>query len=131
MRSVTRDYVQKGCNLDLLADSIEEYYQTKGYKIQSSKNDGGGWLIQAKREGFLRELLAADRAFTITVVGDPNNFKVSFGIGKWIQNLGIAALEGVLVWPVLFFLEVPISLWSYEIEREFWEYVEKEVELKV
>jgi hypothetical protein len=131
MRSVTRDYVGKGCNLDLLSDSIVEYYDTKKYQTQSSKNESGGWLVQAKREGFFRELLAADRAFTITVVGEPNNFKVSFGIGKWIQNIGVALLEGVLLWPAIFFAEVPISLWSYEIEREFWAFVENQVEMKV
>jgi hypothetical protein len=130
MRSVTRDYIEKGCNLDLLADSIEEHFQTTGYETQSSKKEDG-WLIQARKAGVLRELLAADRAFTITVVGEPNSFKVSFGIGKWVQNLGVALLEGVLIWPVIFFVEVPVSLWSYEIEREFWEFVEKQVELKV
>ena len=130
MRSVTRDYVGKGCNLELLADSIEEDFQTKKYQTQSAQKDNG-WVVQAKREGLLRELLAADRAFTITVVGEPNNFKVSFGIGKWVQNLGIAVIEGVLIWPVVFFAEVPIALWSYEIEKEFWAFVEKEVELKI
>jgi hypothetical protein len=129
MRSVSRDYIGKECNLDLLADSIEEDFQTKKYQTQSSKNEDG-WIIQARREGILRELLAADRAFTITVTGEPDNFKVSFGIGKWVQNLGIALVEGI-VWPIVFFVEVPISLWSYEIEREFWEFVEQEVELKV
>jgi hypothetical protein len=29
MRSVSRDYIGKGRNLDLLADSIEEHFQTK------------------------------------------------------------------------------------------------------
>ena len=130
MRSVTRDYVGKGCNLELLADSIEEDFQTKKYRTQSTSKENG-WIVQAKKEGFLREMLAADRAFTITVVGEPNNFKISFGVGKWVQNLGMAVLEGVLVWPVIFFVEVPISLWSYEIEREFWTFVEKEVELRV
>jgi hypothetical protein len=130
VRSVTRDYVGKGCNLDLLADSIEEEFQTKKYETQSTKRDDG-WLIQAKREGILRDLVAADRAFTVTVTGEPNNFKVSFGIGKWVQNLGMALLEGIALWPIVFFAEVPISLWSYEIEREFWAFVENQVELKV
>ena len=130
MRSVTRDYVGKGCNLELLAGSIEEHFEIERYEIQSSKSDGG-WVIQARKSGLFRELLAADRAFTVTVTGEPNNFRVSFGIGKWTQNIAVAVLEGIALWPVLFFVEVPISLWSYEIEREFWGYVEQKVELKV
>jgi hypothetical protein len=130
VRSVTRDYVGKGCNLELLADSIEEHFQIENYETQSSRTDGG-WATQARKSGFLRELLAADRAFTVTVTGGSDSFKVSFGIGKWTQNIGMAVLEGVALWPVLFFVEVPISLWSYEIEREFWAYVEQKVELRV
>lgn len=130
MRSVTRDYVGKGCNLDLLSDAVEEHFETMKYRTQSSKKDDG-WIIQARREGILRDLLAADRAFTMTITGEPNDFKVSFGIGKWVQNLGVALLEGIALVPAILFIEVPISLWSYEIEREFWAYVEKQVELKV
>jgi hypothetical protein len=130
MRVASRDYMGKGCNLDLLADAIEEKFQGEKYETQSSKvNDG--WVIQARKAGILRGLVAAERAFTATVSGEPNNFKVSFGIGKWTQNLGMALLEGIALAPILLFVEVPISLWSYEIEREFWDYVEKQVELKV
>ena len=130
VRSVTRGYVGKGCNLELLADSIEEHFQIEKYETQSTNSDGG-WVIQARKGGIFRDILAADRAFTVTVAGEPNSFKVSFGIGKWTQNIGMAALEGIALWPVLFFVEVPISFWSYEIEREFWNYVEQKVELKV
>lgn len=105
MRSVSRDYVGKGCNLDPLADSIEEDFQTRRYETQGSKMEGG-WMIQAKREGFLRDLLTAERAFTITATGEPNEFKVSFGIGKWVQNLGVAPLEGIVLWRIVF-IEVP------------------------
>ena len=69
MRSVTRDYVGKGCNLELLADSVEEHFEIEKYQTQSSKSDGG-WVIQARKSGLFRELLAADRAFTVTVAGD-------------------------------------------------------------
>jgi len=130
LRVASREYVGKGCNLDLLSDSIEEDFQVQRYETQSSKRPDG-WIIQAKKAGIVRDLLASDRAFTVTVAGDPNNFKVSFGIGKWTQNLGMALLEGIALAPVVFFLEVPLSLWSFEIEREFWNFIEKQVELKV
>jgi hypothetical protein len=74
-------------------------------------------MIQTRKSGILRDLLAADGAFTVTVTGDANNFRVSFGIGKWAQNLGVALVEGVALVPLVFFVEVPISLWSYEIKR--------------
>ena len=130
MRAASRDYVGKGCNLELLSDAIDEHFQTQGYQTQSSKTSDG-WAVQARKAGILRDLLAADRAFTVAIGGDPGNFRVSFGIGKWAQNLGMALVEGFALAPVVLFLEIPISLWSYEVEREFWEFVEKQVELKV
>lgn len=131
MRAASRDYVDKNCNLELLADSIEEHFSTQGYRTQAGKTDQR-WMVQAKKEGLLRGLVAADRAFTIVVSGEPNRFQVSFGIGKWIQNISMAVLESLLLdFLPLLFVEIPISLWSYAIENQFWSFVEKEVELKV
>jgi hypothetical protein len=130
MRAASREFVEKGCNLDLLSDTIEEHFQVQKYETQSSKMPDG-WVVQARKAGILRDLVAADRAFTVTISGSPNNFKVSFGIGKWAQNLGMALVEGIALAPVVLFVEIPISLWSYEIEREFWEFIEKQVELRV
>jgi hypothetical protein len=130
LRAASREYARKNCNLDLLNDSLEEHFQTQGYQTQSSKGTAG-WVVQARKAGILRDLLAGDRAFTVTVTGEPNNFKVSFGIGNWIQNIGMALLEGIAIAPIVFFIEVPVSLWNYEIEREFWVYVEQQVALQV
>jgi hypothetical protein len=130
MQVASREYFGKNCNLEHLADSIEEYFSTQKYQVQSAKKDDG-WVVQAKKEGILRDLLAADRAFTVTVTGDPSNFKVSFGIGKWFQNLAYAALESLILVPAVLFVEVPITLWSFEIESKFWGFIEGEVELRV
>jgi len=122
--------VGKNCNLQLLADSIEENFTTQGYKTQSGKTDQR-WIVQARKEGMLRSLLAADRAFTVVVSGEPNKFQVSFGIGKWLQNLSVAVLETILLDFLVLFVEIPLSLWSYALENQFWTFVEKEVELGV
>jgi hypothetical protein len=66
----------------------------------------------------------------VIVAGEPNNLKVSIGVGKWLQNLTVSVIETVLVTPLLFFVEVPISLWSYEIEGELWRFIDKQVELR-
>ena len=130
MRPAFRDYIGEGCNLELLADAIDEHFETEGYEAQTVRKEDS-WVVQAKKGGVLRELLAAERAFTVTITGGPSNFRVTFGIGKWIQNLGVAVVEGLAIAPLVMFVEIPISLWSYEIEHSFWSYVEKQVELKV
>lgn len=129
MRAASRRYVGRGCSLDRLAESVEERFQTQGYETQSAKRQDG-WVVQGRKVGFLRGVVAADRAFTVIISGEPNSFAVSVGVGKWEQNLAVAFLEGVALAPVLFFLEIPVSLWSYEIEHEFWGYIEHQIDLK-
>jgi len=112
--TASRKYVGRSCNLELLADAVEEYFQTRGYQTQNGRRDSG-LIVQARKEGTLRTVVAADRSFTITVEGEPNSFTVAFGIGKWLQNLSVAVLEGLAIGPAVFVAEVPISMWDYEI----------------
>lgn len=129
MRAASRHYVGKGCALARLSDSVEERLRVQGYETQSvTRKDG--WVIQGRKTGFLRGVVAADRAFTIIISGEPDSFTVSIGVGKWEQNLAVAFLEGVALAPVLLFLEIPVSLWSYEMEHEFWGYIEHQIETR-
>lgn len=130
MRVASREYIGRKLSLQKLAESVEEYFSNQGYETQSAKFDDG-WVIQARKTGILRNLLAAGRAFTITITGKPESFKVSIGIGQWMQNISIAVLEAVALNPAVLFIEIPISLWSFEIERKFWKFVEQEIELGV
>ena len=130
MASTSRKYIGRNCNLETLADGIEGYFTTRGYLTQSDRKESA-FVVQARKEGALRAVVAADRSFTLTVQGEPNSFTVSFRVGKWLQNLSVAALEGFAIGPALFLAEVPISMWDYEVEREFRNYVEDQVELKV
>jgi len=68
-----------------------------GFKVSRRPAADKGTVIQAKKEGFLRDVVDADRAFTITIAGDPADFTVRFGVGKWLQHLGVAAIETLLI----------------------------------
>ncbi|MGH9917978.1 MAG: hypothetical protein ACRD6W_03765, partial [Nitrososphaerales archaeon] len=63
----------KNKDLDQLAQQIEQQLKTDGYKTQSSKGPLGS-IIQGQKAGILRDIVAADRAFTILVSGQPNDF---------------------------------------------------------
>jgi len=106
----------KSRDLDQLAQQIEQQLQTEGYKTQSTKAPLGN-IIQATKAGIARDIIAADRAFTIMVSGQPDDFTVHIGIGKWVQNLAVTAAE-VLFLSVLFLpLDVPEMLWTVHVEN--------------
>ncbi len=46
-------------------------------------------------------MIDADRALSLVISGDPSDYTVCFGIGKWLQGLGVAVFETLLL-PDLF-----------------------------
>ena len=95
---------------------IEDYLKNDGFQVQSSKPSAQGAVIQAKKGGFLRGVIDADRALTITITGSPNDFTVRFAIGKWLEHLGVAVIETLLVSDLFLVVDVAESAWNLEIE---------------
>ena len=111
-------YQGKNTNLEALRDNIISYLQSDGFKIQSTRQTVGGSLIQAQKGGFLRELITAERALNIMIQGEPNNFMVRVGIGKWLQNIGVATVETLLISELFLPLDVGEMLWNVEVEKK-------------
>lgn len=107
----------KNWNLDELSNQIQQQLQADGYKTQM-KSAPLGTIIQAQKAGILRDIITADRAFTIMVSGQPNDFTVHVGIGKWVQNIAVAAVETLLISVLFLAVDVPEMLWTTHVERE-------------
>jgi hypothetical protein len=105
----------KNTDLDQLAQRIVQQLQSDGYKTQSA-NPPLGRIIQAQKAGILRDLVTAERAFTILITGEPNDFTIHIGIGKWVQNLAVAAAEVLLLSILFLAVDVPEMLWTSHVE---------------
>lgn len=105
----------KNKDLDQLAQQIEQQLKTDGYKTQSTKAPIGN-VIQAQKAGVLRGLVDANRAFSILISGQPNDFSVHIGIGKWFQNLGVAIVETILFSPLALVVDGAEILWTTHVE---------------
>jgi hypothetical protein len=106
----------KGTDFGSLQSHIEQYLKSDGFTVQSSAPSTQGVAIQAKKGGFLRGVVDADRAMTITISGSPDDFTVRIGIGKWLEHLGVAAIETLLVSELFLVVDVADSAWNIEIE---------------
>jgi hypothetical protein len=113
-----RHYQGKNMDLSALKGKIEEYLKGDGFKIQSSTPSPHGTVIQAQKGGFLRSIITADRAFTILIDGEPNNFTVRVGVGRWLKHLAITGVEALLLSELFLFVDVPETLWNLEIENK-------------
>ncbi len=107
----------KNWNLDELSNQIMQQLQADGYKTQL-KSAPMGTIIQAQKAGILRDIITADRAFTIMISGQPNDFTIHVGIGKWVQNIAVAVVETLLISALFLAVDVPEMLWTMHVEKE-------------
>ncbi|MGA2968948.1 MAG: hypothetical protein ABSE75_03995 [Acidimicrobiales bacterium] len=106
----------KGTQLDALEAHIEDYLKKDGFTVETGPAADNTRVIQAKKGGWMRTIVDADRALTITISGTPADFTVKVGVGKWLQHLGIAAAETLLLSELFLFVDVADSVWNLEIE---------------
>ena len=111
-------FQNKNKDLKQLADQIVNMLNSDGYKTQMTPNAPVGIIIQATKAGILRDIITADRAFTIMITGDANDFAVHIGIGKWIQNIAVAAAEALLLSLLFLAVDIPEMLWTVHVENE-------------
>ncbi len=108
----------QGKNKDLqqLSQQISQQLQSEGYKTQS-KIAPLGTVIQAQKAGILRDIIAADRAFTILIAGQPSDFTIHIGIGNWIKNLTITTVETLFLSALFLAIDVPEMFWTQHVEN--------------
>jgi hypothetical protein len=111
-------FQNKNKDLNQLANEITKMLEGDGYKTQLTSNSPVGIVIQAKKANILRDIITADRAFTILISGEPNNFAIHIGIGKWIQNIAVAVAEALLLSVLFLAVDIPEMLWTRHVENE-------------
>ena len=114
----------KGTDLNVLQQRIEEYLKAEGFTVQSSAPSSQGLVLQAKKGGFLRGVVDADRALTIMLTGTPDDFTVRVGIGKWLEHLGVAAIETLLISDLFLVIDVADTAWNFEVEDKLVKQIE-------
>jgi len=111
-------FQNKNKDLNQLAQQITSMLDQDGYKTQMTSNSPVGIIIQATKAGILRDIITADRAFTIMISGTPNDFAIHIGIGKFIQNIAVAAVEALLLSLLFLAVDIPEMLWTVHVEKE-------------
>ena len=115
--TTTLRFGNRNWDLDDLGRKIETSLQSDNWQTQMVSTPKGV-VIQAKKEDLLRNILTATRAITILVAGKPNDFVVEVGVGKWLQNLTVAAVAAVITAGLFLLINVPAMLWNFQVEDE-------------
>ncbi len=112
----TLNFQNKNRNLNELSQQIAQQLQNEGYKVQSRQLATGA-VIQAQKAGILRDIITADRAFTIRIDGQPNDFTIVVGVGKFIQNIAVAVAEALILGELFLAVDIPEMLWTEHVEK--------------
>jgi len=108
-------FTGKNKDLDQLSKQIEQQLKADGYRTQTLKAPIGN-VVQAQKSGVLRGIVDANRAFSILISGQPNDFSVHIGIGKWLQNAAVAVGESLIFSPLVFLVDGGEVLWTTHVE---------------
>ena len=111
-------FQNKNKDLSQLAQQIITMLNQDGYKTQMTSSSPVGIIVQATKAGILRDIITADRAFTIMITGEPNDFAIHIGIGKFIQNIAVIAAEALLLSALFLAVDIPEMLWTRHVESE-------------
>lgn len=122
-----RHFEGKNTDLGALKEKIQAYLVSEKFTVQTSVPSPHGTLIQCKKGGWLSAVIAADRAFNVLIDGEPNNFTVRVGIGKWLEHLGVTAVETLLLSVLFVAVDVPEMVWNAEIEHKIVKFIESAV----
>ena len=109
-------FQNKNRDLGSLAQQIAQQLQSEGYRTNVAAAPLGT-IIQAQKGGILRDLIASERAFTIMVTGQSNDFSIHIGVGKFFQNLGVMAIEALLLSELFLAVDIPEMLWTEHVEN--------------
>jgi hypothetical protein len=123
----TLQFQGKGVDLDHLRQQIVGFLEADRFGVQSSATGDHGFVIQARKGGFLAGLVAADRAMTITGSGAAEDATVHIGIGKWIEHLAVTAVETLLLSDLFLVVDVAETAWNVEIEDKLVHQIEAAV----
>lgn len=100
-----------------IVTTFSTYLQTNGWKVQNNVQSDGA-IIQAQKGGILRDLVASDRALTFVLKDNQNGeINVHVGVANLLKNIGITAIETILLSELFIFVDIPELLFNEHIEK--------------
>jgi len=116
-------------NINQLGMQVLTWLESKGYKTQIL-NAGNYVVIQAKKEGFLRAIFGANRAFTVRLSGGQGVLNVDVGMSDWIKAEDATEdMIAAMVFTPLALIEGIEEVYNVKIEEDIIKEIERLVSM--
>jgi hypothetical protein len=116
-------YTDRNTDLIYLVSQIEKWFKDIKFPTQIVEGDNK-WLIQARKNNYIRALVAGARSINIIIEGTSNDYTVQISTGKWINNIVIA---GVITFLTCGAAAAPLgacAAWTLKIKRDLKKFIE-------
>ncbi|MCH1770129.1 MULTISPECIES: zinc ribbon domain-containing protein [Metallosphaera] len=112
-------------NPQQIAYQLENWFRSKKHYQTQVLGMGASYVVQAKKVGFLRTIIGADRAFTVRLVGGQGFLNVDVGLADWLKAADVTEdVIAALVFTPLAVVEGIEELYDLKLEKD----IIKEVE---
>ena len=108
--------MQTDKDLNQLVSDFSTYLKNDNWRVQNNTQNGKA-ILQAQKAGILRDIIAADRALTFVFEKNDNNVNVHVGVAKLLQNLGVTAIETILLSEIFLVIDIPEIAWTDHVEN--------------
>jgi len=105
-----RMFYAPGVGIGGLADELDDYLESREFESQVMPVEGGGLLVQARREEGWRQVLGMSLATNIVLNEVGPNIKVECGQGKWLDKAVVGAVGLLILWPAM----IPAALGAWQ-----------------
>jgi hypothetical protein len=101
--------------IDGVVDAVKSWLQTQRFDVQQVKVPDGRVLLQARKPGWWRMLVAMSVALNITFERVEHTINVEIGPGKWLDKAAVAGITVLMFAPVLWpFVAAPAAWGAWE-----------------
>ncbi len=90
----------------------------EGFTVESTGDADKGYVLQAKKGGFLSEVISAQRALVLSLSGPSDDATLTIGVGNWKKDLVVTAVETLLVSDLFLPVDIAEMAWSAEVENK-------------
>ncbi|BFH73812.1 zinc ribbon domain-containing protein [Sulfurisphaera javensis] len=120
-RTFTGVYV----NINQLGLALLQWLESKGYKTQIL-SAGQYIVVQAKKEGILRTIFGANRAFTVRLSGGQGVLTVDVGMSDWLKAADVTEdVIAAMIFTPLAVIEGVEEVWNIRIEEDIMKEIER------
>lgn len=119
-------------DLERAYEGVIVWFKGQGYEVQGLKQNDG-YLIQARKTGFVRTLLGANLAFEVRIypskdsISGGRDFVVETSRGKWIENIAGAGIASMFTSGATIWIGVAMAGWGWLQENILIDHLEKEL----